>query len=204
MKRSIIYPNKSYTFQNYFEMYPPVRELLAYFGYSLQIETCTLPHSSADLTYFTGLRERLEGHLRLIQLNSEAARREVLVGPILFEIAAFLQATVDIEYPLHVDEQLKGKVDYYVKRTGNLLIVEAKNDDLGRGFTQLAVELIAIDKWLEQDENPLYGIITIGDGWRFSILNRQTKQITQDIRIYTAPHELQEILQIIIAILEDG
>jgi hypothetical protein len=30
---------------------------------------------------------------------------------------------------------------------GKLLVVEAKNADLARGFTQLAVELIAIDVW---------------------------------------------------------
>ncbi|MDM8521517.1 hypothetical protein QUF64_15835 [Anaerolineales bacterium HSG6] len=161
-----------------------------------------MPHSEADLAYFAGLKEKLETHLRFVQLTSEVARREVLVGPILFEVAAFLEATVDIEYPLHVNEQLKGKVDYYVKQTGNLLIVEAKNDDFGRGLTQLAVELIALDKWIDQDERPLHGIITIGDAWRFCILDRQTKLITQDIRIYTVPYDLHELLQILIALLE--
>jgi hypothetical protein len=202
MKRPIIDSNKSYTFRNYFEMNPPIRELLAYFGYSLQVQICTLPSSSTNLTYFTGLKERLETHLKVVQLSSEVARREVLVGPILFEVAAFLQATVDIEYPLYVNEQLKGKIDYYLQRSSKLLIIEAKNDDLGRGFTQLAVELIAIDKLLDEDAKPLYGIISIGNAWQFGILNRQTKIITQDINLYRVPADIEELLQILIAILE--
>ncbi len=203
MQKKVIDPNKSYTFRHYFELNPPIRELLAYFGYHLHVETCQLPHSEADMNHFAPLKTRLETHLRHVPLNSEAARREVLVGPILFELAAFLEATVDIEYPLQVTPQLKGKVDYYIKQNSNLLVVEAKNDDLGRGFTQLATELIALDHWLEADERPLYGCITIGDAWRFAILDRQTKRITQDIRIYTVPHELYELLQILIALLEN-
>ncbi len=89
-----------------------------------------------------------------------------------------------------------------MQRIGKLLIIEAQNDDLGRGFTQLAVELIAFDKWLDEDDKPLYGIITIGDVWRFCILDRQTKLITQDINLYRIPTDIEELLPILIAILE--
>ena len=41
--------------------------------------------------------------------------------------------------------QLKGSLDYYLYSVGKLLVIEAKNADLAKGFTQLAVELIALD-----------------------------------------------------------
>ncbi|MDB9535014.1 hypothetical protein PN451_03980 [Dolichospermum planctonicum CS-1226] len=38
---------------------------------------------------------------------------------------------------------LKGNLDYLLRSRESLLVIEAKNNDLARGFTQLAVELIA-------------------------------------------------------------
>jgi hypothetical protein len=37
-------------------------------------------------------------------------------------------------------------------------VVEAKNADLAKGFTQLAVELIAIDQWLDSPAPDIYGL----------------------------------------------
>ena len=202
MKRSVIDPNKSYTFSDYFEMNVPIRELLAYFGYTLQVGRCELPKSKSDLSYFVGLRERLETSIIVAQLNSEAARCQVLVAPILLQVGGYLQAIVDIEYPLNVTKQLKGKLDYYLQHQTNLLIIEAKNDDMTRGFAQLSTELIALDQWLDDDPKPLYGVITIGNAWQFGVLNRQTKQICQDIRLYAIPTELEEVLRILIGILQ--
>ncbi len=202
MLKSVIDPNKSYSFSDYFELNPPIRELLTYFGYSFQAKNVALRRATADLSYFSGLKEKLEAHLTIANLTSEAARREILVAPILLEVAFFMQATVDIEYALHVNKQLKGKIDYYIQRQRNLFVIEAKNDDLGRGLTQLAVELIAFDKWLEPDDKPLYGCISVGNVWQFAMLDRVTKVITQDINSYSVPTDLEELLRILIAILE--
>jgi len=109
---------------------------------------------------------------------------------------------MQIEYPVRVSALLKGKLDYFLQRNNNLLIVEAKHEDLTRGFNQLAVELIALDQWLDDDPKPLYGSVTVGNAWQFGILDRLTKQITQDIRLYSIPTELETLLQILIAILE--
>ena len=45
-----------------------------------------------------------------------------------------------------VSDKLQGALDYYLKGTQNLLVIEAKNEDLERGFKQLGVELIALDR----------------------------------------------------------
>jgi len=202
MKKPIIDPKKSYNFSDYFAMNPPIDELLAYFGYQKQADSFHWAKAAVDLTFFAGLKQQFETHLRVTELTTESARQQVLVAPILLNIAVYLQTKVYIEYPLRVTHQLKGKIDYYLHRNSNLLIIEAKNDDLGRGFTQLAVELIAFDQWLEENDKPLYGCVSIGNVWQFAMLNRASKVITQDMNSYSVPNDLEELLQILIAMLE--
>jgi hypothetical protein len=202
MKRSIIDPNKSYTFSDYFELNIPIYTLTAYFGYQHTLMACTLPQTSVDMSQFAHLKTQLETNLKYIYLSSEAARREALVAPILFSVAAFLKTYVNVEFSLEVSKQLKGKIDYFIQRHNQLLVIEAKHDDLDKGFKQLTVELIAVDQWLDQDITSLYGIITLGEVWRFGILDRNTKLITQDTNLYRVPADLQELLGILIAILE--
>ena len=201
MLKSIIDPNKSYTFNDYFELNIPIADLLAYFGYTKQNEQYQFAKSTADLSSFAPLKEQLVAFLRITNLTTEASKREVLIAPILLHLGVYLQATLEIEYPLNVSKQLKGKLDYYLPHKNNLLIIEAKHDDLARGFTQLAVELIALDKWLDEDGKPLHGAVSIGNVWQFAILNRTTKLIIQDINLYRVPADLFELLQILIAIL---
>lgn len=202
MGRSIIEQDQEYTFSDYFNLDPPIRDLVAYFGYHYEVVDYPFPTKEpADQVYFSGLKEQLKGHTQYIDLNSEIARRESLIAPVLFKVALYLKMRVSIEYPIKVNHQLKGKIDYYMQRENRLLIVEAKKGDLQRGFTQLAVELIALDQWLAEDEKPIYGIVSIGEAWRFGILNRQDKTVTQDINLFRVPADLDELLQILLAIL---
>ncbi len=71
-----------------------------------------------------------------------------------------------------------------------------------RGFNQLAAELIALDLWLE-DEAPgsLYGAVSVGDVWRFGALERDAKQVVQDLRLYRVPDDLEDVLRILVAVL---
>ena len=102
---------------------------------------------------------------------------------------------------MKVNHQLKGTLDYYLQGKGNLLVIEAKQGDPERGFTQLAVELVAVDKWLEDEIELLYGAISLGEIWRFGILDRQAKQVTQDINWYRVPTDLEDLMAVLIAIL---
>lgn len=73
--------------------------------------------------------------------------------------------------------------------------------DLQRGFTQLAVELIALDQWTASEQPVLYGAVSTELIWQFGNLQRQTKQITQDLNLYRVPADLEELLRILVAIL---
>ncbi|MEH1892894.1 MAG: hypothetical protein V7K92_26765 [Nostoc sp.] len=64
----------------------------------------------------------------------------------MFEVCGLTNHKLNIEYSIAVNDYLKGTLDYYIAAPQKLLVIEAKQSDLVRGFTQLAVELIALDQ----------------------------------------------------------
>jgi len=199
-KPPILQENQSYTFRSYFEMPYEPDEILAEFNYSLSKSRLSLPRTTRQLDRLQELQQRIEDSLSLVSLSSETARRETLVAPVLLEVARYCQCQVRMEYPLIVTNWLKGNLDYLLRLESSLLVVEAKNDDLTRGFTQLAVEMIALAQ--VEDQEVLYGAVTIGDAWRFGRLDSQQQQIIQDIALYRVPDDLEEVMQVLVGIVE--
>jgi hypothetical protein len=199
-RRRILQEGQSYTFRSYFEMTYEADEILAELGYALSRASLELPRTNRQLERVAELRQRINESLPLVSLSSETARRETLVAPVLLEVARYCQCQMRIEYPLSVNNWLKGNLDYFLKLNPGLLVVEAKNDDLTRGFTQLAVELIAISEVEEGDV--FYGAVTIGDAWRFGRLEKTKQQIFQDISLYRIPNDLEDLMNILVGILE--
>lgn len=197
----ILQPGQSYTFKQYFEMNYEPEDILAEFGYTLQRSLLTLAQSTADLDRLDNLKTRITESLPYISLTSAAARRELLIAPLLLDVVHYTQAQLRIEYPLTVTEQLKGSLDYYLYSVGKLLVIEAKNADLTKGFTQLAVELIALDKWTENDQPLLIGAVSTGDIWQFGVLHRAQKQIQQGLTLYGVPDDLESLVRILVKIL---
>jgi hypothetical protein len=106
-----------------------------------------------------------------------------------------------VEYSIVVSEHLRGTVDYYIANH-NLLVIEAKQADLVRGFTQLSVELIALDQWTKSTSPILYGAVSTGEDWRFAAFNRATKVIIQDPQRFLVPENLEELVEILVGILD--
>ena len=119
------------------------------------------------------------------------------------EVRHLTQSKLRSEYWLEYNHQLKGSLDYLLKVEKNLVIVEAKQADMTRGFRQLAVEMIALDKAEATENNVIYGAVTTGEEWRFGKLYRSNKLISQDIKSLTLATNLKDILQILIGILEE-
>ncbi|MEB3231203.1 MAG: hypothetical protein VKJ64_09350 [Leptolyngbyaceae bacterium] len=199
-KLKILQEDQSYTFRSYFEMNAEPEEILAELGYTLEIASLSLPRSQHPFPQQATLAEQIQNSLPLVSLSSETARREVLVAPIVLAIAIHCQAQLRIEYPLTVNNWLKGTLDYLLRAPQSLIIVEAKRDDLTRGFTELATELIALAQVQEVDR--LYGAITTGEVWRFGKLDGIQKRIIQDITLFTVPDDLESLLRILSGILE--
>ncbi|MDG2990384.1 hypothetical protein L3556_05470 [Candidatus Synechococcus calcipolaris G9] len=199
---AILKPGQSYTFRQYFEMAYEPEDILAEFGYTLERSLLSLPQSTANLDRLNNLRTRIQESLPYISLTSEAARRELLIAPLLLDVVHYTRAQLRLEYPLTVTEQLKGSLDYYLYSVGKLLVIEAKNADLAKGFTQLAVELIALDKWIDNEQPILQGAVSTGDIWQFGILHRDQKKIQQGLTLYRVPDDLESLMRILVKILE--
>jgi len=65
--------------------------------------------------------------LHKINLDSEAAKREFLTAPILFELAKSTDSRISVEYLIEIDDRLGGYFDYLIRSKQNLVITEAKN-----------------------------------------------------------------------------
>ena len=74
--------------------------------------------------------------------------------------------------------------------------------DLDRGFTQLAIERIALDKVFDQTNALLYGIVTLGDVWQFGVLDRNFHLIKKDLNAYPLLSSLETLCSILIGILD--
>jgi len=199
-KIKILQEGQSYTFRSYFELPYEADDILAEFDYSLERAELSLPKTTKPLDRLSELQQKIRTVLPFISLSNETARRETLVSPIMLEVICYCQCKMRIEYPLTVNNWLKGNLDYLLRLRNNLVVIEAKNDDLTRGFTQLAVELIALSHIEEQ--NVFYGAVTMGDVWRFGKLERREQQITQDINLFKVPDDLDSLVRILLGILE--
>lgn len=204
MKKSVFEEGKKYTFKDYFELSSPTEEIINELGYSYSLDVLKLPESEhCDIASVSALKDNYYKVLPKISLDSEAAKREFLIAPILFEVAKAADAKISIEYLIEIDDRLGGYLDYLIRSKQSLLIIEAKKGDIDKGFNQLAAELIALDKYEDEDSNGLlYGTVTIGELWRFGILNRKTKHITKDIHSFTIPEDVEKIFRILLGITE--
>ena len=200
-RNAIIQPDQFYSFTDYFKLNFASQDILAYFGVTLQRQSLQFPRYDQPLDRLIDLKARIEESLPRLSLSSEMARREFLIAPVLTDVLHYTQATLDVEYPVAVSNQLKGSLDYLLQNDQTFLVVEAKNEDLERGFVQLAIELIAIDQWIESDQPIIYGAISTGNIWQFGQFNRQTRIVTQDLNLFRVPADLEHLLRILVKIL---
>jgi len=201
MNKPILQKEKSYTFADYFELSNPTEEVVAEFGFGYELTKLELPR--AELAQpLDRLRAMFYKKLPHISMTSETAKREVMIAPILLELLDHLDLKIDIEYPVFVSERLKGNIDYLVRSQESFVVAEAKKADMERGFTQLAVELIAMDQRVEEKHALIYGAITVGDLWRFGVLRRQQKLISRDIDSFRVPLDLEDLFKVLLGILK--
>ena len=196
----ILQEDQSYTFSSYFDLPYETDDILREFHYSFIKTELSLPQTDRTVVdELLLIKEKIRKVLPLISLSSETARRETLVAPILLEIIAICNCQLKIEYPLRVSDRLKGTLDYLLQSRHDLLVIEAKKDDLTKGFTQLAVELIALSEITDQDI--FYGAVTTGNLWQFGKLDKIEKTIYQDLNLFKIPNDLLDLGKVLLGIL---
>ncbi len=194
----------SISFADYFKLNAYIEDILDSFGYSYTVEGCELPSKPVAGDRITEVRSHLEAVLPHVGLTNETARREFLIAPLLTEVVRQTGASLKVEFPLEVEERLKGTLDYFLRTMHNVLVIEAKQGDLEKGFKQLAVELVALDRWTEDSTEPrLYGAVSTGNAWKFGFVERAEKRIVEDFNTYGVPTNLEDVLGILVALLSD-
>jgi hypothetical protein len=143
------------------------------------------------------LKMTLEINTKRIQ-NTEKAKSEFIIAPILYEIARVNADCVSFfsGYNMDVNKELglKGFCDFLYTKVPEssfisapiFCIAEAKNDNLEKGVPQCSAEMYAARLFNERDGNPIdviYGCVTTGYQWQFLKLERQV--VYQDTTIYT-------------------
>jgi hypothetical protein len=201
-RAAIIKPEQSYTFSDYFKLNFAPQDILAHFSVSLQRRSLDLSLYDGPLDRLNDLRSRIEESLPRLSLTSEMARREFLIAPVITDLLHYTNATLNVEYPVAVSNQLKGSLDYLLQNDQTFVVIEAKNEDLERSFVQLAIELIALDQWIESEQPIIRGAISTGNIWQFGQFSRQSREVTQDLNLYRVPADLEELLRILIQSVE--
>jgi hypothetical protein len=200
----VLDPNETYTFSRYFDLPFTPEDILADLGCTLErVDRETLPYAEIDLDWLPAMAETMRRRLRRINTITEQARREALIFPLVDQICDQLDCAINIEYTVTVSRWLRGTLDYYIPSPSNFLIIEAKQSDLTKGFTQLAVELIALDQWLEGDRPILYGAVSTGEIWRFGQFDRAARHVTEYLPLHPVPQDLEWVSRTLIGILQE-
>jgi hypothetical protein len=195
----VLNPKDSYTFSQYFSLPFDRADILTDLDCRIDRQMLTLPRFDGETDHIEELKQQIYDGIKYVGLGSEQARREFLIAPVIREVCRQSQQQVRVEYPVTVSNWLRGSFDYYFQNK-NLLVIEAKRDNLDSGFTQLATELIALDQWSDADVPILYGAVTTGENWRFGIFQRQERLLLEDMKLYRVPEELERLLRILLGI----
>jgi hypothetical protein len=131
-------------------------------------------------------------------LNTEKARSEFLVAPLLGEVwhrsnrSVALLSGVDLS--VDPDRGLNGICDFLLCQSSNLyfvtapvlVAVEAKRDSIPDGLGQCAAEMIAAREFnvkAGKPIEPIYGCVTTGTNWKF--LQLKGNVLTIDVEEYS-------------------
>ena len=160
------------------------------------------------------LAEFIKKYLPLaLALNTEKARSEMLICPILLEIkeiATSISLFSGNDFTVDASIGLSGVCDFLISLSSEQLfveapavvVVEAKKEDLNGGLGQCVAEMIAAQRFNEQNNTYIpiiYGTVTTGDRWKFLKIENQT--VTIGLMEYTLP-PLEQILGILVSFIK--
>lgn len=139
-----------------------------------------------------------EGVMLAQAVNTEKARSEWIIAPVLLEIWRTAPQPFGLfsgaELKAGKDARLSGVCDFLltrepiqtVIRTPIVTVVEAKNENLRAGLGQCIAEMVAA-QWMNETQGEanvtIYGVVTTGSLWQFARLQETTVQL--EAREYT-------------------
>lgn len=147
-------------------------------------------------------------------INTEKARSELVVMPLLMEVRRQLQKQIAIfsgtSFEVDPALGLEGRCDFVLSRSPEqyyiaapiLTIIEAKNENIPSGLGQCLATMLAARLFNEREGTPIetiYGAVTTGNDWKFLKLSENTAFI--DINSYFIK-EVDKILGILVSTLQ--
>ena len=131
----------------------------------------------------TLLKEILEENIPLaLEINTEKARSEMIVVPLLIEIRKNFNRQIalfsGIEFNLDREKGLTGRCDFIISHYPRqfelaapvAVLVEAKNDNIKSGIPQCIAEMVAAQIFNDRKKNEIaciYGAVTTASIWKF-------------------------------------
>lgn len=165
------------------------------------------PVASSDL-----LNQTLQETVQLaIAINTEKARSEMIITPVLLEVRRQAMGQVSLfsgtEFNVNEKRGLVGYCDYILSRSQEqltinapvILITEAKNENIKAGLGQCVAGMVAAQQFNQQEGQAIdgiYGAVTTGEIWKFLKLVETTVSI--DLTDYYISPNLNKILGILI------
>lgn len=156
------------------------------------------------------LHESIKRSQRFVTLvNTEKARSEYLVAPILGEVLEHCapQASLfpGVEFNVDKERGLQGFCDFILSQSPEQIdleapvvtITEAKNESIRSGMGQCIAEMVAAQLFNQRRGKPvdyIYGAITTGTNWRFMRLHNSLVEV--EGREYFV-NEIEQILGIL-------
>lgn len=156
------------------------------------------------------LRETLQENVSLAtSINTEKARSELIIAPVLVEIRKLLDRKISlfsgIELNVDKDLDLSGCCDFIISDSPEQLflkapvitIVEAKNENMMSGLGQCLAEMVAARLFNEREGHSIatvYGAVTSGNLWKFVKLDDDAAHIDLDDYAIKEPDRIIGIL----------
>lgn len=183
------------------------------FNLSIQ-ERVNLFESVEPVTPSPLLKEILAENLPLgLEIDTEKARSELIVAPILVEIRKQFSRKISLfsgtEFTIDKSKGLNGRCDFIISHSPEQLdvtapiaiLVEAKNDNLKSAIPQCIAEMVAAQLFNEHKNNPIpfiYGGVTTGSLWKFIKLVKNSVSIESEEHFIGNLESLLGILSYII------
>ncbi len=131
---------------------------------------------------------------KLVPLNTEKAKSELLIMPVLMELLSLMPQKFNLfsgnSFEVDVSKALRGRCDFLLTKKLSfnisapiMAVFEAKDDNLEHWYGQCGAEMYAAWLFNEMKHEPvaaIYGAVTNGYEWSFLCLKNQLLLIDTD------------------------
>lgn len=156
-----------------------------------------------DKSLFDFVNDNLKSRRNYV---SENAICESLISPILTIIAKHHNLPIwsHVKFDISEEDGLVGVPDFIIAPASDIgttftnpviCIAEAKKENFNEGWAQALAEMIAAQKFNDNTNMNIFGIVTTGNFWQFGQLFKN--ELTMEVISYSAVENLQTLFDVL-------